>query len=165
MKQEKINLENPAIFKGKDIGLVKAVNDIFNDCEISPKIVGGLQRNLGKGFLRTYRDIDLKVEPGNKDSEQFQNYVEAIRTFYHLSKKEDGELGVEDITEQLAMYVGTEVNYRFRVFSPKTRTTVDITFGKHPDSDGELRGEKYIKIPTSCAPLMHFPRKHCTWFD
>ena len=73
---------------------------------------------------------------------------------------------VEDISEQFAMYVGTEVNYRFRVFSPETRTTVDITFGKHPDSDGELRGDKYIKTPTSCAPLMHFSKKPGTYrFD
>ena len=69
MKQEKINLENPAIFKGKDIGLVKKMKDIFDGCKVSPEIVGGLQKNLEKVFPQTYRDIDLKVEPGNKNSE------------------------------------------------------------------------------------------------
>ncbi|MDP4039948.1 MAG: hypothetical protein Q8P57_05215 [Candidatus Pacearchaeota archaeon] len=71
MEQEKINLENPAIFKGKDLGLVRKVKDILDNCGSLPEIAGGLKRNLEKGFPRTYRDIDLKIQPGNKNPEEF----------------------------------------------------------------------------------------------
>ena len=158
MKQEPLHIDNPAIFKAKDIGLVNKVQKILQDFNITPTISGGLRRNLENGFPRTYRDIDLVVDPITDNLKARDDRGKAIMAFYNLSKQDNGELRVEDITEQFGSYVGVDVEYRFRVFSPETRSTVDITFGKYSDPEKDLRGEN-IDTPTHCLALGIIARK------
>jgi len=167
MGREELSLKRNDIFKAKDLGLVETVQRILDRNRVTATIEGGLKRNLENGFPRTYRDIDLKVEPrGDRGTPEFENYADTIRDLYELSERDSSDLRIEDITEGFATYVDVEVAYRFRVFSPETRTTVDITFGKHRDSKGDLRGEEGIETPVTCYPMMLIAKKPGTYkFD
>lgn len=43
------------------------------------------------------------------------------------------EWELEDLTEEYALYVGMVIDSRFRIKNPKTRSTIDLSFGTISD--------------------------------
>ena len=161
LKKEIVTLDK-ATLKGKDIAFAREVVIFLKNHEQNYSIEGGFVRELEKGLVRCYQDIDLRIISPKGNLKEFNNYVTAIRELYGASKGDQkiNNWEVEDISEQFAKYVGVDVKYRFRVRSPETRTSIDFTFGKHDrDEVGDLRGEKDIHTPMSCIPLMILAKK------
>ena len=132
--KEKADLENKALFRAKDLGLLNEVKAYLNEHGMSGKLEGSIVKNLKKGYMRNYGDIDIAIETKefNRSSEKFNDYVNVIRDLYHASKgnKNLKNWIVEDFTEQFAMYVGLIINYRFKIKNSKTNTEIDLSFGK-----------------------------------
>ncbi|HTZ41879.1 MAG TPA: hypothetical protein VMC07_01575 [Candidatus Omnitrophota bacterium] len=139
MDLTKITLDNKEIFRGKDIGFLKEVREYIQGYGFFPELRGGVVKNALRGNPRSYNDIDLAVRTDDKPMSDlaYRKYVELIKDLYSMSKakhKNPRQWRVENETEVFANYVDLEVEYRFRIKSPETRTSIDIAFGREHKS-------------------------------
>jgi hypothetical protein len=120
-KREEISLDNSALFKAKDIEFLDEVRDYLgDDCSLK----GSVERSAKNGNPREYNDIDLLTTSPGIDAE---NIVRLLKASKGLEKINDWE--VTSLTTQDLLYVGTRVDYRFKIRSPKTKTVIDLNFG------------------------------------
>lgn len=152
-KRERASLDNSAIFKAKDIKFLDEVVGHFRNLGLNPelkkgktpaerflqeygfepKIKGGVAKSAFNGTPRQYSDIDLVIEvPRNLFVQRPDLREEVARLHRYSNGAEQAPNGweFEDLTEKSFLYVGTVVDSRFRIKSPKTRTTIDLTFGR-----------------------------------
>lgn len=153
---QKIKLKR--FFKKGDFILLKQVLAFLKKYGLTADLKGKARINFLKGKNREYRDIDLAVNTANIPfSKKYQKYIEAIQELTRISGgKEYLDWKVKDETEGFAMYVGLNIEFRFRITNPKSETSIDISFGESHEKD--LRG-KGNNLPISCAPLMYFGEK------
>jgi hypothetical protein len=143
-KREKISLDNSALFKAKDVQFLDEVRDYLGGTTLDLQLCGSAIMNAINGEPRVYSDIDLLastkglVNIGIKD---------AVLGLVHASNGVKPIEGweVEDITPAVfhRSYMGDELGYRFRITSPKTKTTIDVGF------QAKIKPIERTKITTS----------------
>jgi hypothetical protein len=129
-KKEKISLDNSALFKGKDIRFLDEVNSFLKEHKIEAKLEGSAVYNARKGNPRVYGDIDLSVAP----SEAYNNMIaresiaKLIRASKGIERLYDWKVSLTSRPKLEMTYVNSVVDYRFRIESPRTKTSIDLSF-------------------------------------
>ncbi|MBT3691487.1 hypothetical protein HOD75_02930 [archaeon] len=137
-KREVISLDNSALFKARDIGFVDEVVAFLAEGNLTPQLKGGAKHHAQNGNPGQYMDIDLLVSLQGENRENVNTQVmKLINASQGLDQINDWE--VEKDPSQNLKYVGTGVDYRFKLTSPKTGTVIDLNFGTDYGIDTIIR--------------------------
>ena len=133
----KVLTENPEFFHKEDVRLVDEVKKYFDgygiDSGLNPLITGSILKGS-----RDYNDIDIVVYPKREESQidyhSLWDYSNAARTLESCArgktKINEWEVDILGMMPKSYDYGGVNVEYRFRIKSPHSRTSVDVTFGE-----------------------------------
>ena len=78
-EREEISLDNPALFRGKDVGFVGEVVSYLRQHDLNPVLEGSAKHNAERGNPRVYGDIDIVgCRPGRKINEKGRGAEEGV---------------------------------------------------------------------------------------
>jgi hypothetical protein len=128
-KPERMSLDNPALFKSKDIGFLDEVVNYLGNYRLNAELEGSAKANAQIGSPRTYGDIDLVVS-GSTDLFVREAVAKLVRASRGIEKISDWDVDMTTQPEMNECYVGRVIDYRFKIKSKKTNTTIDLNFGR-----------------------------------
>jgi len=120
--KEKISLNNRALFKGKDLGLLREVMNYLESNNLSAKLLGIVVNNFNKGNIRHYSNINIAVKNYEikQSFDSFDKYIaKVLIDLYKISanKKKIKNWFVEDLTGEY-----------FKIKNFKTNTEIYLSF-------------------------------------